>query len=89
MQEKHDKSLNAEQIYVHVAGLIIDGIETSSIVIQYALYEIAINSDVQERLKTEIDTILEKFDGQLTYEALHEMTYLDRVFKGISFLDLF
>jgi hypothetical protein len=48
----------------------------------FCLYELSINPDIQERLRTEIDTMLEKHDGKLTYEAIQEMTYLDKVVSG-------
>lgn len=48
----------------------------------FAIFEIAMNSDVQEKLREEVDTILENYDGKLSYEALQEMHYLDRVLAG-------
>jgi cytochrome P450 family 6 len=48
----------------------------------FCLYELSVNPDIQERLRTEIDTVLEKHDGKLTYEAVQEMTYLDKVVSG-------
>ena len=48
----------------------------------FCLYELAINPDIQEVLRSEIDTVLEKHDGNISYEAIHEMTYLDKVVAG-------
>lgn len=69
------------EIYIQFTGLLTDGMETSSVFMQFLLYEIAANPDVQERLKEEIDATLAKY-GQLTYESLQDMRYLDRVFQG-------
>lgn len=57
----------------------IAGFETSSTTMTFCLYELAMNPDIQEILRTEIDTVLEKHDGNISYEAIQEMTYLDKV----------
>jgi len=58
------------------------GFETSSTTMTFCLYELAINPDIQEVLRNEIDTVLEKHDGNISYEAIQEMTYLDKVVAG-------
>lgn len=44
-------------------------------------YELALNPDIQERLRNEINTVLVKHDNQVTYDAIMEMKYLDMVFN--------
>jgi len=46
------------------------------------MYEMAINPDIQEVLRNEIDTVLKKHDGNISYEAIQDMTYLDKVVAG-------
>ena len=58
------------------------GFETSSTTMTFCLYELALNPDIQEALRNEIDTVLEKHDGNISYEAIQEMTYLDKVVAG-------
>jgi len=60
----------------------IAGFETSSTTMTFCLYELAISPDIQEVLRNEIDTVLEKHDGNISYEAIQEMTYLDKVVAG-------
>lgn len=48
----------------------------------YALYELARNPNLQEKTRMEIETVLKKHDGHLTYEAFQEMTYLRQVIDG-------
>jgi cytochrome P450 family 6 len=62
----------------------IAGFETSSTTMTFCLYELAVNPDIQERLRAEIDTVLEKHDGSITYESISEMEYLDKVVNGKS-----
>lgn len=57
----------------------VAGFETSSLTLTYTLYELALNTDIQQKLQKEIDTVLEKHSGQVTYEALQEMPYMDKV----------
>ncbi|KYM85663.1 putative cytochrome P450 6a20 [Atta colombica] len=56
----------------------IAGFETSSTTGSYALYELAQHQDIQDKVRKEIDEILEKH-GELTYDAVNEMTYLHKV----------
>ncbi|KAJ4434866.1 hypothetical protein ANN_23437 [Periplaneta americana] len=65
----------AAQSFVFFAA----GFETSSTTIQFCLYELCINPDIQERVRQEIDEILNQHDGKITYEAVQQMGYLDKV----------
>jgi cytochrome P450 family 6 len=40
------------------------------------------NPDIQERVRNEIDTVLERHGGNITYEAISEMEYLDKILSG-------
>jgi hypothetical protein len=48
----------------------------------YALYELALHPEIQNGLRAEIMQVLKKQNGQLTYEGLQEMAYLDMVVSG-------
>ena len=58
------------------------GYETSGTTLSYALYELALNPEIQHRLRAEILEVLSKHDGKLTYEGIQDMSYLDRVVSG-------
>ena len=58
------------------------GFETTSATMTFCLYELALNPDIQERVQNEIDTVLEKHGGDITYEAISQMEYLDKVVSG-------
>ncbi|XP_049815179.1 cytochrome P450 6k1-like isoform X2 [Schistocerca nitens] len=65
----------AAQAFVFFAA----GFETSSTTISFALHELAHHSDIQKRLQEEIDSVLKQSDGQITYDAINSMHYLDKV----------
>jgi cytochrome P450 family 6 len=60
----------------------IAGFETTSTTMTFCLYELARNPDIQERVRNEIDIVLDKHGRNITYEAISEMEYLDRVVSG-------
>lgn len=50
---------------------------------QMALYELAYRPEIQDKLRSEITSVLSKHNGEITYEALAEMTFLDQVINGL------
>lgn len=59
----------------------VAGFETSSSTISHALYELAQNQEIQDKLREEIREVYEKH-GELTYDVIKNMKYLDKVLKG-------
>ncbi|KAK7865958.1 hypothetical protein R5R35_005023 [Gryllus longicercus] len=70
-------NLLAAQVFV----FFIAGFETSSTASSFALYEMALNPDVQERLRDEVDEAMADNGGHLTYDAIQNMRYLDMVWN--------
>ena len=62
----------------------VDGYETSSAAMAFGLYSLALNPDVQTKVREEVDSVLKKHGGALTFDALQEMTYLDMALCGKS-----
>lgn len=58
------------------------GFDTSSSTMTFTLFLLAQNPDIQAKTRQEIQTVLDKHNGQLTYECIHEMTYLRQVIDG-------
>jgi len=58
------------------------GYETPASTLIFALYELALHPEIQQRLRAEIVQVLSKHDGKLTYDGMQDMSYLDRVLSG-------
>lgn len=60
------------------------GFETTSTTISFALFEITANPEIQERARAEVERVMKKHGGQLTYEATMELHYLETVILGMN-----
>lgn len=57
------------------------GFETTSTTISFALFEMAQNQEIQQKAREEVQCLLEKH-GDINYESIMEMHYLDTVIFG-------
>ena len=76
--EWDDDDLAAQVVLFFLAGF-----DTASTLLCFASHLLATHPDVQSRLQEEIDITLNKDGGNLTYEAVHGMKYLDMVVSGM------
>ncbi|KAF2903663.1 hypothetical protein ILUMI_02504 [Ignelater luminosus] len=68
-----------EDIVCQIAVFFIAGYEGISSASCNVIYELAINPDVQDKLIEEVDKTLASCNGEITYESLMKMKYLDMV----------
>ncbi|XP_055697198.1 probable cytochrome P450 6a14 [Phlebotomus papatasi] len=68
-----------EELAAQTFLFFVAGFETSSSTMAFALYELAQHQDIQDRAREEINGILEKYNGEYTYDACMEMKYVDQV----------
>lgn len=71
-----------EEMAGHALTIFLEGFETSSSGLSYVLYDLAQNPAIQDRLKAEIDEVLDNHDNKFTYEALQDMPFLECVVHG-------
>ncbi|XP_011869164.1 PREDICTED: cytochrome P450 9e2-like [Vollenhovia emeryi] len=55
------------------------GFDTSSTLMCFVAHELAVNQEVQDRLRQEVLHHLAEGNGEITYEALSKMSYMDMV----------
>uniref|UniRef100_A0A1A9X3E8 Cytochrome P450 n=1 Tax=Glossina brevipalpis TaxID=37001 RepID=A0A1A9X3E8_9MUSC len=73
------ESLSLEEIAAQSFVFFLAGFETSASTMAFALYELAINQQIQEQSRQEVRKVLEKYNNSLTYESLKELNYLQKV----------
>ena len=73
------KELTIDDMTAQAFIFFFGGFESTSTLMCFAAYEIGINEEVQKRLQDEIDQVLEDCNGQVTYEAINAMKYLEAV----------
>ncbi|KAF7281450.1 hypothetical protein GWI33_004775 [Rhynchophorus ferrugineus] len=73
------QTLTDDELIAQCFVFFLAGFETSSTTITFTLLELGLNQDIQDKLRAEINDVLDQHDGRITYEAMMEMKYLDMV----------
>ncbi|XP_013115326.2 probable cytochrome P450 308a1 [Stomoxys calcitrans] len=76
-KQKQNEPVDRATIVGHCSTFLLEGFETSSSLMAFALYEYAINPLEQQKVFNELDEVLKRHNGQLCYEALQELCYLE------------
>lgn len=86
LRTNEETKLSLNQIAAQTFIFFIGGFETSSALMSFCLYELAKNPSVQEKTRQEVLSVLKKYDNQICYEAIRDMSYLERVLLGKCFV---
>ncbi|XP_017068404.1 probable cytochrome P450 308a1 [Drosophila eugracilis] len=72
------RTLTKDELTGHATTLLLEGYETSAMLLAFVLYELAINEDKQRRLHMELDEVAQRHDGSLLNQAaLAELRYTE------------
>ncbi|XP_046981040.1 cytochrome P450 6k1-like [Schistocerca americana] len=77
LRRKFDFS--GDDLLAQAAIFFVAGFETSSSTMTFCLYELALQPDLQARLRNEIRDHLQRAGGRFSYNMIHDMRYLDMV----------
>ena len=79
----HDgKTVTIEELTAQSFLLFVAGVENTSITATWALYELAKNQEIQQKVRNEINVVMDKHDGKITYDTIQEMTYMNQILYG-------
>ncbi|XP_012223678.1 cytochrome P450 9e2 isoform X2 [Linepithema humile] len=88
------RQLDIDDMVAQAFIFFFGGFDTSSTAMCFAAHEIAANPDVQAKLRQEIDNVLEESNGEVTYEIINRLEYLDavinealRMYPPVAFLE--
>ncbi|KAF2897837.1 hypothetical protein ILUMI_08338 [Ignelater luminosus] len=73
-----EAALSMTELAAQCFVFFIAGFETSSTTSTFCLYELSKNTELQQNLRDEINRVLEKHNGKITYDAMMEMVYMDK-----------
>lgn len=79
---KNGKCLSLDEMTAQSFIFFAAGFETSSTAMSFCLYELSRLPDIQRKVYDEIVSVLSKYGGKLTYEAMNEMKYLECCIDG-------
>lgn len=82
LKNKQEENITMEEIAAQAYVFFLAGFETSSTTSGFAMFELALHQDMQDRVRAEINEVLSRYNNEFSYESLKEMTYLDQVISG-------
>ncbi|GBN81544.1 Cytochrome P450 3A8, partial [Araneus ventricosus] len=74
-----NKGLTLDEAVAQSVSFFIAGYDTMASTVSFVTYLLALHPEIQNRTFEEIREVLQETKGELTYEALQEMKYLDNV----------
>lgn len=71
--------MTIDDIVAQAFIFFLAGFDTASVLMCYTIYELALNPDIQQKLREEVDNHMAAGNGQISYEALSTMEYMEMV----------
>jgi cytochrome P450 family 9 len=83
LSSSKDDVLDDVGIVANCVQFILGGYDMTQSLLLFCAYALAVNQEVQDKLREEIETVLEENDGEFGYDTVTKMIYLDMVINGI------
>lgn len=79
-QETDDLVIDDKIITANAFVFFVAGFETTASTLSYCLYELSVNQDIQEQAYQHIVSVLKNHGGEVTYDAVKDMSYIYQIF---------
>ncbi|XP_014488279.1 PREDICTED: cytochrome P450 9e2-like [Dinoponera quadriceps] len=84
MQARDKEGPNAREVTLddivgQAFGFFLAGFDTTATFMCFVAHELAVNRDIQDRLFEEVERHFAEGNGEISYEAVSKMTYMDMV----------
>ncbi|XP_049830251.1 cytochrome P450 6k1-like [Schistocerca gregaria] len=78
--EHGNKTLTTKEMAAQAWVFFLAGFETSSTTVSFCLYELSRHPDIQKKLQEEVDDVMRKTNGDVTYDdIMTKMPYMEKV----------
>ncbi|XP_065366573.1 probable cytochrome P450 6a21 [Calliphora vicina] len=74
-------NLSLKEVAAQAFIFLVAGSDTSSTTMSFALYELALNQDIQEKARQEVNRVLELHNQEFSYECMSELKYLEQIIQ--------
>ncbi|XP_012523593.1 cytochrome P450 9e2 [Monomorium pharaonis] len=72
-------NMTLDDIVSQAFGFFLAGFDTSSMLMCFVVHELAVNQEIQDRLREEVQQHLAEKNGDISYDSLMKMSYMDMV----------
>ena len=79
-----ENKLTYDEIQGNIVAFLVGGSETTSITLSYYTYVLAINQDVQHKLREEINLHCDSADQSSIIDRIEKCLYLDMFIKEVT-----
>lgn len=74
-----NESIDEKDLVIYMESFLLDAYESASITLSFLCLQLALYPEIQEKVRQEIKLALKKFNGELCYEVLTELNYMEQV----------
>lgn len=74
-------TFDIDEITAQTLIFFLAGYETSATTMTFALLELAQHQDMQEKVRQEVNEVLKKHNGKMTYDAVMDLKYAEKVIQ--------
>lgn len=80
--DESQKAMTLNELAAQAIVFFGAGAETSATTLSFCMHELAKNLEIQKKVHDEIDSVLDTYNGEITYEGISEMKYLETCIDG-------